>query len=270
MNFLIGWMIGERVAGAAGKMNRETGNALWGIFWWAVISGLGGYAAHSNFGPEYGAYGRAGSALLVLAFCIRRPLASDFKMMMLAAISFVAGLSMLFSGGYVVICIGWAVISGELKNHGLSALHAMTLLGSCACFGVSFLIAALVGFVLERDRKRSERAERNYRQPEARKPDTRRPDDRGSEQTGNSKNEKFSHSAGPQFAPPSSGEMWWTVLQVDQNCTRADIEAAWPRLLSEYHPDHNMNLPPLLRAEAERQTKRILKARSEARAARPQ
>ncbi len=53
------WLIGQRVAGAAGDLNEESGNALRGIFWWAAIDELGSCAAYSNFGPKNAALGQA-------------------------------------------------------------------------------------------------------------------------------------------------------------------------------------------------------------------
>lgn len=269
MNFLVGWLIGERIAGAAGEVNDQNGNALWGIFWWVVIGGIGGFAASSNFGPKYGWYGESGTTVLVLLFCIWRPLASDFKMMMLAAIRFIAGWVMVLSGGYVVVRIGWALISGKLKSEGLASLPAASLVHSCIYAICSFAAAALVGFVLERDRLRIQIArdalsQRRLHESQPRRERVHSAENDAAREQRDPPHEKRHE---PPSAPPE--EMWWVVLGVEPDCSRGAFEAAARDLLRQYHPDRVMDAPPLLKAEAERLTKRILKARAEARAAKP-
>ncbi|GEM_PF-3526082 len=260
MNFLIGWIIGDRVGRSVGAHNAENGNALWGLFLWWVIGWAGSATAYYNIDKSWSGLGGLAAVAVVLAICLHRPFASGFKQMMLNAIAYGSGWVMLFSGGYIVLRFGYAVIFGQLKTLGLAALPISSLVQSAVWFVAAFAAAFVVGFVLERDRLRIVRAsERFHPQAAAANPHFRREEAAPRPQQ--------SAPPPPPPAPPAE-DAWWTVLETEPDAAKAVFEAKARALLKQYHPDLWMTAPPRLKSEAERQTQRILRALEEARAAR--
>ena len=223
-----------------------------GLFWWTVIGWLGGAFVQYNFSPAYTIYGRLAALALTLAFCLRRPTRSSFKTMMLATIDWLCGLTIAIAGGYIVIRLGYWIISCELKTSGIATLPVLSLTHSALY--VVIAIATLVFLEFCRNRDVSHVARENHT-PST--PDQGFPRD-------------DTHHASDSYryeerSPPPAGEPWWTTLQVDGNCSLEEAEAAARKGLQDYHPDRWMSLPPELRERAEEVTKNILNARDQMR-----
>ncbi|OAN67221.1 J domain-containing protein [Sphingomonas sp. TDK1] len=251
MNRLIGWLVGERVGRAFRAHDFATGNALWGLFLWWGVGWLGATAATYNLGKHWAVPGCIGALGLALLLCLRRPLASGLKQAMLNAIGYTARWVMALSAAYVAIRIFCAAIFGEMKAHGLAALPWQSLEFASLLFIGGGTVAIAVSSLFAADRLRLD-GERKARLAwhEARR--------RASENA----------AAGPPPPPPPTVEdAWWTVLEVAPDATRAQFEAQGRTLLKQYHPDRWMTAPRHLKAQAEHQTIRILKALAEARAA---
>jgi|SRR5579859_169223 len=276
MNFLIGWLIGERVGQAAGSLDEEAGNALWGIFWWWVIGALAYYGFESNFGQSRAISGECAVLLMVLLFCFFRPIGSSFKMMMLEAICFIAGLAMLCTVGFVLVRVGWAVISGELKNNGVSSLPHTALTNAGLYALCAFLVISFVRFMIGLD------ARRFMPQPAPLAPAPERPaasTARANQRSGGrdearndrqEKSERKREEASKPAPPPEPPKKdWWVILEVDRNCSRKEAEAAARSLLKKYHPDTVIGERPRLRESAESETRSILEALAKAKAEKP-
>ena len=249
MNFLIGWLAGEHVGRAFRAHDFARGNALWGLFLWWAVGWVGATAAFYNIGKAWVAPGCIGALGLALLLCLRRPLASVVKQAMLNAIGYSARWVMAISAGYVALRIGCAVIYGELKTHGLAGLPWQSLQFASLLFVAGGSVAIAVGGIFAADRLRL------VREAKARL------EWRDAERQATGREEV----AAP---PPLAEDAWWVVLELASNATRADIEARARALLKQYHPDRWNSAPRHLKAQAEYQTIRILKALAEARAAR--
>ena len=58
-------------------------------------------------------------------------------------------------------------------------------------------------------------------------------------------------------ASATTEAQWFEVLEVDENCPREDITAAYRRLIRQYHPDLVAQMGADLRALAERRSVQI-------------
>ena len=63
---------------------------------------------------------------------------------------------------------------------------------------------------------------------------------------------------------PRAAVPWWSVLQVDRFASSEDIQRAYKKLMSQYHPDKVASLGEDLRAVAESKSKEINGAYAEA------
>lgn len=154
MHILISWLIGHRIGSAVGRHNQETGNALVGIILWLFIGWVGGQAAAANLDNGWRMLGSLLALSAVLLFCLYRPSSSGFKLMMLNAITYLARLICVISGGYIVIRIGSAVIYGELKEQGLAALPIESLMQAGLWCLAAIASIAIIGLAFRRDDQR--------------------------------------------------------------------------------------------------------------------
>lgn len=248
MYFAIGWLVGYRASETMAELNGQH-NVLWGLFWWFATISLGSFAASKNFGPSYQTAGGVVAALLLFLYAMRRPLNSSFKTMMLSSVSFAASFVFVLSIFYVLVAVGWALVSGKFKNEGWSAMGWQGVVPPLVLVVTSFAVMNLIAFLV---------APRPARQAGPAVNDAHSSKHAGSGQGGTRPVDN------PDRVEPA--QHWWEVLQVDPSCSKAEAEEAAKRMLRDYHPDRRQDLPPELQKASLDITRRILEARDQARA----
>ncbi|WP_333571595.1 J domain-containing protein [Sphingomonas sp.] len=249
MHLLMGWLVGERVGRAFRAHDVASGNALWGLFLWWALGWLGATAAYYNLGREWAVPGCVAALGTGLALCLHRPLASGIKQAMLNAIGYTARWVMVLSGGYVVVRIACAVLFGELKAYGLAGIPWQSLQSASLLCVAGGSVAMIVGRIFAADRLRLAKAAKARLEWQA------------------AARKAGAQARAPAPPPAPAEDAWWIVLELDPNAGRAEAEAKAREMLKQYHPDRWVAAPRHLRAQAEHQTVRILKARAAARAA---
>jgi hypothetical protein len=65
---------------------------------------------------------------------------------------------------------------------------------------------------------------------------------------------------GSAYKPPKSPPLWYQVLNVEPSATREEIDRAYRKQISQYHPDKVATMGEEIRLVAESRTKEINKA----------
>lgn len=147
MHFLLGWLFAREVSDGLGEINRNNGNALWGIVLWFLIPAIASWGAINNFGRDAGPPAGIATVVALLAFVCWRPSGSGFKMMMLSAIRFCA----VFAGGLSFLVFAWKVgfplLSGSFSEQGVSAFDLRSIGSSALYFFVAILVIGFLEFV---------------------------------------------------------------------------------------------------------------------------
>lgn len=239
---------------AADDPGSKTGMAIW-----ILVPSLVGWSVSANFGVELGRAAVPVAAILMLAFCCYRPQNSNLKSMMLSGLKVPASLVATICLTVPSVRFLYAVLSGELKNEGITGLPIDWMLSfvypGVVALGVVIFVTVVRKFGVAQFEKeglhqiREEAKGGSHEHYEGRHDSAYEHDySKGDEQ-----DRAKQHNLSDEEAP------WPEILGVPRSATKEEVKLAANQLRKTYHPD-KMAQMPRFRVEAERQIKMINRA----------